>query len=106
MEGERSLLQQIGDKERELGLHLKEIAGEADRQVEAARQEAAERVAEADESGKRDADRYREKERAATAAETKKIKKEGERNAGEIAMRGEPNVARAAEEIVRRVALK
>jgi vacuolar-type H+-ATPase subunit H len=106
MSDEKSLLQQIGDKERELGLHLKEIARETDGQVDAARRRAEALVAEADETGKRQALQFMEKEREATSAVTAELRSAGEKDIADIRKRGEPNITRAAEEIVRNVAMK
>lgn len=103
---ERSLLQQIGEKERELNIRLKEIADQTDSQIAAARKESAETIVKADEAGKKAAAEYLEKERITTTAEIASIKNAGEQDVANIMMQGEPNISRVSSEIVRRVVLK
>ncbi len=106
MSEERSLLQQIGDKEKELNAHLQEVSRQTDLRIAAARKSAAETIRQADEEGKRSANEYLEKERKKTAAEVAELEKSGKYAAETARPKGRANIPPAAGEIVRRVALK
>ena len=103
---ERSLLQQIGDKERELNIRIKECADQTDNQIAVARKESAEKIARADDAGKKAAAEYLEKERITTSAEIAEMRNAGEQDVANIKKQGEPNISRASSEIVSRVVLK
>ena len=103
MEPERTLLQQIRDKEQELGGKVEAVKEEAEATVAAVRSEAEDLLCTADRMAKAAAEELYWKERGKTEIQIEMLNKaaDGEREAG--ILQGEKNRAAAVSRIIRYV---
>lgn len=100
MEPERTLLQQIRDKEQELASRIDVARQEADAEVTAARNEAADHLCTADKMAKTTAEQVYWKERGRTETEIDALQKAAELELETTTLQGEQNIKAAAREIV------
>jgi vacuolar-type H+-ATPase subunit H len=103
MDTEKTLLQQIRDKEQELAIQVDAARAEADASVAAARSEAEDLLCTADKLGKTTAEQVYWKERGRTEIEIEDLKKAAESDREILLEQGERNLPAAAERIVRYV---
>ena len=100
MDSEKTLLQQIRDKEQELSQRVDAARAEAEASVAAARTEAEDLLCTADRMGKTTAEQVYWKERGRTEIEIGNLKKAAELERETASAQGEQNVPAAAERIV------
>lgn len=103
MDTERSLLQQIRDKEQEVGQQVETARAKAETLVATAKSEAEDLLCTADTAGKTSAGQVYWKERAKTEAEIEALNDAAKRENETASMRAEKNLPAAAEQIVRYV---
>ena len=103
MADEKTLLQQIREKEQELGLEMDKVKAETDAVIEAARTEAGDLLCTADKLGKTTAEQVYWKARGATATEIEELKREADLARDTLGYQAERNIAPAVERIVRYV---
>ena len=103
MDTEKTLLQQIRDKEQELATTVEAARAEAEASVATARSEAEDLLCTADKLGKTTAEQVYWKERGRTEIEIEDLKKAAELDRETILEQGERNIPAAAERIVRYV---
>ena len=103
METEKTLLQQIRDKEQELAAKVEAARAEAEASVAAARSEAEDLLCTADKLGTTDAEQVYWKERGRTEIEIENLKKAAEEERKSSLQQGARNLPAAAEQIVRYV---
>jgi len=103
MDAERTLLQQIRDRELDLARDVETARAEAEALVAAARAEAGDLLCTADKLGKTDAGQVYWKERGRTEIEIEDLKKAAEAEREIARLQGERNVPAAADQIVRYV---
>lgn len=103
MDTDKTLLQQIRDKEQEVARNVEAARAEADAMVAAARTEAEDLLCTADKAGKTSAEQVYWKERATTEAGIETLKKTAEQEQETAAVQGAKNLPAAAEQIVRYV---
>ena len=103
MDTEKTLLQQIRDKERELATQVEAARAEAEASVAAAKSEAEDLLCTADKLGKTTAEQVYWKERGRTEIEIEDLKKAAELERETTMEQGERNIPAAAERIVRYV---
>jgi len=103
METEKTLLQQIRDKEQELATTVEAARAEAEASVATARSEAEDLLCTADKLGKTTAEQVYWKERGRTEIEIEDLKKAAELERETSMEQGERNIPAAAERIVRYV---
>jgi vacuolar-type H+-ATPase subunit H len=101
MEAEQSALQQIRRKEVELSVKADEARSEAEKIIADAKTRAAEIVKKAEEEGIKAADEYYEKRLASVLKEIEDLKKRGEEEANSAKMKGEQNLSKAIDKIVK-----
>jgi vacuolar-type H+-ATPase subunit H len=106
MEPEKTLLQQIRDREREYASKIEETKREADATVAAARDEAADLLCTAESTAKTAAEQVYWKERGRTEMEIEALQKAAERELEAATLTGERNIQAAAREIVRYVTME
>jgi vacuolar-type H+-ATPase subunit H len=106
MDTEKTLLQQIRDKEQELARRVDAARAEAEETVAAARAEAADLLCTADKLGKTTAEQVYWKERGRTETEIGNLQKTAELSQETAALQGERNVPAATERIVRYVIME
>ncbi len=106
MEPEKTLLQQIRDKEQELASRIDAARQEADAEVTAARNEAADLLCTADKMAKTTAEQVYWKERGRTETEIEALQKAAELELEATTLQGERNIGAAAREIVGYVTMK
>jgi vacuolar-type H+-ATPase subunit H len=99
MEDERSLLQQIREKEQEFAAKIEAVKQETNRAVAAAREEAEARLCTAEAAGKADAERIYWGGKAAIEAETESLKQRARTEREAAARAGEANQPRAVDAI-------
>jgi len=102
-DSEKTLLQQIRDKELELATTIEAARKEAEASVAAARAEAEDLLCTADDLGKKAAEQLYWKERGRTEIDIENLKKAAEQERKNSLEQGERNVPAAAEQIVRYV---
>ncbi len=100
MEPERTLLQQIRDKEQELASRIDVVRQEADAEVTAARNQAADILCTADKMAKTTAEQVYWKERGRTETEIDALQKAAELELETTTLQGERNIQAAAREII------
>jgi vacuolar-type H+-ATPase subunit H len=105
MDSDKTLLQQIRDKEQELAQKVDAVRAEAEATVAAARNEAEDLLCTADTAGKKTAEQVYWKERGKTEIEIEALKKAAEEERENVAVRGERNIPVAADRIVRYVTM-
>jgi len=103
MDTEKTLLQQIRDKEQELATTVEAARAEAEASVATARAEAEDLLCTADKLGKTTAEQVYWKERGRTEIEIEDLKKAAELERETTVEQGERNIPAAAERIVRYV---
>jgi vacuolar-type H+-ATPase subunit H len=106
MDTEKTLLQQIRDKEQELAQKVEAIRLEADASVAAARTEAEDLLCTADTAGKKTAEEVYWKERGRTEMEIAALKQAAERDREAASVQGTKNVPAAADRIVSYVTME
>lgn len=106
MDTEKTLLQQIRDKERELAIQVDAVREEAEASVAAARAEAEDLLCTADKLGKTNAEKVYWKERGRTEIEIEDLKKAAEADREALVEQGEQNIPAAADRIVRFVTME
>lgn len=106
MEPEKTILQQIRDKENEYAMRLEGIRAETDASVAVARKDAAELISAAEDEGKKAAEQIflEEKDRAAREIET--LKNNAVRERDTTAKRGAKNLPGAVEKITAYVTMR
>jgi len=100
---EKTLLQQIREKEQELGLEVEKVKTETDAAITAARTEAEDLICTADKAGKITAEQVYWKARGVTAAEIAELKREADLARDTSGLQAERNLAPAVDRIVRYV---
>ena len=103
MADEKTLLQQIREKEQELAVEIERVKTETDAAITAARTEAEDLICTADTAGKTTAEQVYWKARGATADEIADLKREAELARDTSGLQNERNLAPAVERIVRYV---
>jgi V/A-type H+-transporting ATPase subunit G/H len=106
METEQSVLQQIRRKEVELSVKVDEARREAEQIIVDAKREAAEIVKNAEVEGIKAADEYYKKRQANILNEIENLKKLGEEEANSAKMKGEQNLSKAVDTIIKVVTLE
>ena len=106
MAEEKTLLQQIREKEQEYATKLAEVKKETDLAVETARSEAESLLCTADSAGKADAERIYWEGKARAEADCEALKTTAELERENAARAGERNLQRAADAIVRSVTME
>ncbi len=104
MEQEKTLLQQIRDKEQELSIELDKAIKGSEETVLQANREAEDILARARRAGEAAAAEYRSREEAHIAAEVKKVQEQGKILADSAKADGERNLPAAVTMLVRTVA--
>ena len=105
MEKEQSVLQHIRRKEVELSVKVDEARREAEQIIVDAKRKAAEIVKNAEVEGIKAADEYYKKRQANILNEIENLKKLGEEEANSAKMKGEQNLSKAIDTIVKVVTL-
>jgi hypothetical protein len=100
MEEEKTLLQQIRDKEQEFSKKIETIKQETDAQIAAARSEREATIIDARRSGKIAADDLYRKEKQNTESEIERMKKAATIETEVARIKGEKNRTQAVEKIV------
>ena len=103
---EQSVLQQIRRKEVELSVKIDEVRREAEQIIADAKREAAEIIKNAEVEGIKAADEYDKKRQASILNEIENLKKLGEEEANSAKMKGEQNLSKAIDTIVKVVTLE
>ena len=106
METEQSVLQQIRRKEVELSVKVDEARREAEQIIADAKRDAAEIVKNAEVEGIKAADEYYKKRQAGILNEIENLKKLGEEEANSAKTKGEQNLSKAIDTIVKVVTLE
>ena len=106
MDTDKTLLQQIRDKEQELAQKVDAVRAEAEASIAAARTEAEDLLCTADTAGKKTAEEVYWKERGKTEMEIADLKKAAEQERENASVKGTRNVPAAAEQIVRYVTME
>jgi vacuolar-type H+-ATPase subunit H len=105
-EPEKSLLQQIRDKEQEFSQKLDMARAEAESMIAASRAEAEDLLCTADTAGKKSAEQVYWNERGRTETETEALKNAAEQEMKRASREGDQNLPAAAERIVRYVTIE
>jgi vacuolar-type H+-ATPase subunit H len=105
MDTDKTLLQQIRDKEQDLARNVDAVRTEAEATISAARNEAKDLLCTADTIGKTTAEQVYWKERGKTEIEIEALKKAAEQEREIVAARGGKNIPAAADRIVRYVTM-
>jgi vacuolar-type H+-ATPase subunit H len=100
MEEEKTLLQQIRDKEQEFSKKIETVKQETDAQIAAARSERERTISDAGQSGKTAADDLYRKEKQNTESEIERMKKAATIETEVARIKGEKNRTQAVEKIV------
>jgi len=106
MDTEKTLLQQIRDKEQEFALKIDAARADAETMVAAARTEAEDLLCTADKAGKASAEQVYWNVRGKTAIEIEALNTAAELDQEVTSVRGEKNIPEAAERIVRYVTME
>ena len=100
MVAEKSLLQQIREKELTLSIKIDETRREAEEITLSARKEASEMIENSEREGKKAAEEYYEKEMENLKKEIEQLKSKGNQRAMSVRVDGERNVPLAIDQIV------
>jgi vacuolar-type H+-ATPase subunit H len=100
MEQEKTLLQQIRDKEQEFSKKIEKVKQETDAQIAAARADSDAKIRDAGRSGKITADDLYRKEQQKTEIEIERMKKAAAIETEAAKLKGEKNLQPAVEKIV------
>ena len=103
---EKTLLQQIREKEQEYATKLEEVKKETDKQVASAEEEMESLLCTADGAGQKDAERIYWEGRAATEKEVGDLTTNAQKEREAAAARGERNLPRAVGKIISLVTMK
>jgi vacuolar-type H+-ATPase subunit H len=103
MDTDKTLLQQIRDKEQEFAHKIDAARSDADATVTAAKTEAEDLLCTADADGKKSAEQVYWTVRGKTAVEIEALTKAAELDLAAVSERGERNIPAAADQIVRYV---
>ena len=106
MDSEKTLLQQIRDKEQEQSKMIEAVRAETDTEIAAARHLADGVVKDAERSGKLAADEFLKKEKEKTDAEIERMKKATDAAVERARIKGEANLQPTVEKIVNYVTMK
>jgi vacuolar-type H+-ATPase subunit H len=106
MTEEKTLLQQIREKELLISIQIEDSRREAGEILVAARKEAAERVLASEKEGETAARSYYENEMEKIKKETEHLRSEGARQAASARDAGERNLPQAIEKIVKSVSME
>jgi len=106
MDTDKTLLQQIRDKEQELAQRVDTTRAEADASIAAARAEAEDLLCTADKLGKTTAEQVYWKEKGRTEIEIKELKQAAELERETALEQGERNIPAAADRIVSYVTME
>lgn len=101
MVAEKSLLQQIREKELTLSIKIDETRREAENITLVARKEAQEMIEKSEREGKQAAEEYYKKEMEALKKEVEQLKSQGSQQAMSVRVGGERNLPLAIEKIVK-----
>ncbi|WP_321505540.1 V-type ATPase subunit subunit G family protein [uncultured Methanoregula sp.] len=102
-DSDKTLLQQIREKEQELAQRVDRARVESEEAVDAAKAEAEDLICTADKAGKVTAEQVYWKERGRTETEIEELKRTAELERETTSLQGERNVPAAVERIVRYV---
>jgi vacuolar-type H+-ATPase subunit H len=105
-ETDRSLLQQIREKELTINVRLSEVRKEAEEIIVSARKEAQKIVEDSEREGKEAAKEYYRLEMERVHREVEERKKEGGQQAVAVRVEGERNVQSATEKIIKAVLME
>ena len=105
-EPEKSLLQQIRDKEQEFSQKLDNARAEAESVIAAARADAEDLLCTADTAGKKSAEQVYWNERGRTETEIEALKNAAEQEMKRASREGDQNLPAATERIVRYVTME
>jgi vacuolar-type H+-ATPase subunit H len=97
---EKTLLQQIRDKEQEFSEKIETVKQETDTQIAAARSERERLIRDAGQSGKAAAEELYRKDKQKTESEIERMKKAAVIETGAARVKGEKNLQTAVEKIV------
>ena len=100
MAAEKSLLQQIREKELTLSIKIDETRREAEEITLSARKEALDMIENSEREGKKAAEQYYEKEMENLKKEIEQLKSQGNQRAMSVRVDGERNVPLAIDQIV------
>jgi Holliday junction resolvasome RuvABC DNA-binding subunit len=106
MEEEKTLLQQIREKEQEHEVKVRAVRAETEAAVAAAREEAEGMLCTADGVGKKEAEQIYWEEKAKSEAEIEQLKERAAHQREDAAARGERHLPRAVEKIVALVTMQ
>ena len=99
MNDEKTLLQQIREKEQEYAEKIKVVKARTDAEIASAKEEMESLLCTADGTGKKDAEQIYWQGKAKTEAELKSLREAAEKERADAAARGERNLSRAVEKI-------
>jgi len=100
MEEEKTLLQQIRDKEQEFSKKLETVKRETDAQIAAAANEREQSIHQAGSSGKKSAEAWYRGEKQKTEATIDQMKKESESETEKAVIKGKRNLLMAVDKII------
>jgi len=103
---EKTLLQQIREKEQDVAKKIEDVRAGTEASIAAAKNEAENLLCTADAKGKRDAEEIYWREKGIAGARIEQLRQEAAREAEAIAERGKKNISAAADAIVRSVTMK
>lgn len=106
MTEEKTLLQQIRDKEQEFGKKIETVKQETDAQISAARSERERALLEAERTGKKAAEELYTREKLKTESEIAQMKKTAAAETETARITGEKNLPLSVEKIVRFVIME
>lgn len=101
MATERSFLTKIREKELEVSVKIDDIRVEADRMIELAKKEAQTIINKSEMEGKKAADDYVQKEMKQIQAEAEQTRLDAKQKVDSLLKKGEKNIPKAVEKIVR-----
>ena len=102
-EAEASILQRIRRKEVEISVHIDQARREAEQVIAEAKREAADILKNAEAEGAKVAEEYREKRLVSVREEGENLKRLGEEEAKAARLKGERNLSKAVDRILRAV---
>jgi len=103
---ERTLLQQIRDKEQAFSIEIEKVKQEADVQIASAEREREAALHQAEISGKKSAEEQYRKEQQKTVTEIQRMKEIAETEASTTLQKGKNNLRKAVDKIVRYVTME
>ena len=106
MAEEKSLLQQIREKEMKISIRMDETRREGDEIILNARKEAAEMIETSEREGKKAAQEYFEKEMDKLKKEIEQLRNQSNQNALLVRAEGERNVPSAIDKVTKAVSLE